>query len=191
MCVHVCGVSPGPEVAPQGPPPNKCLTPPLLPSLPQGQCGEYPHRVSEPQKLIHPWGTAPNLASSSLQCLGPGAHRPSALSRQSSTMMGAGRWPAPRVVPGDQRVCVCAELCVSTPMLAGPGSRQHVCIWSSKCLAVRSSASGLQHKAVQLVWVWVWLPTRRFCVSVCLAGCPAVCLPWPNHRDFWVSHCFG
>lgn len=113
MCVRVCGVSPGPEVAPQGPPPNKCLTPPLLPSLPQGQCGEYPHRVSEPQKLIHPWGTAPNLASSSLQCLGPGAHRPSALSRQSSTMMGAGRWPAPRVVPGDQRVCVCAELCVS------------------------------------------------------------------------------
>lgn len=193
MCVRVCGVSPGPEVAPQGPPPNKCLTPPLLPSLPQGQCGEYPHRVSEPPKLIHPWGTAPNLASSSLQCLGPGAHRPSALSRQSSTMMGAGRWPAPRVVPGDQRVCLCRAmcLCVSTPMLAGPGSRQHACIWSSKCLAVRSSASGLQHKAVQLVWVWVWLPTRRFCVSVCLAGCPVVCLPWPNHRDFWVSHCFG
>lgn len=112
MC-GVCGVSPGPEVAPQGPPPNKCLTPPLLPSLPQGQCGEYPHRVSEPRKLIHPWVTAPSLASSSLQCLGPGAHRSSALSRQSSTMMGAVRLAGPRVVPGDQRVCVCAELCVS------------------------------------------------------------------------------
>lgn len=81
---------------PQGPPPNKCLTPPLLPSLPQGQCGDYPHRVSEPRKLIHPWGTAPSLASSSLQSLGPGAQRPSALSRQSSAVMGAVRLAGPR-----------------------------------------------------------------------------------------------
>lgn len=46
---------------------TKCLTP-SFPSLsPQGQCGEYPHRVSEPLKLSHP-GAQPQL---SLVSLGP------------------------------------------------------------------------------------------------------------------------
>lgn len=72
MCACVWCVPEVLRFAPRVHLPNKCLTPPLLPSLPQGQCGEYPHRISEPPKLIHPWGTAPSLASSSLQCLGPG-----------------------------------------------------------------------------------------------------------------------
>lgn len=152
---HMHGASPSPEVAPEVQPPNKGLIPPLLPSLPQGQCGEHPHRVSEPQILIYPWSTAPSLASSSsLQSLETRSTQPpSALSSQSGALTVLGCLASSWGVPGSQCVCLCraACLCMSAPVLAGPASPRRVCVWNSARLAVCSSAHGLHRKAVQLV----------------------------------------
>lgn len=116
---HMHGASPSPEVAPEVQPPNKGLIPPLLPSLPQGQCGEHPHRVSEPQILIYPWSTAPSLASSSsLQSLETRSTQPpSALSSQSGALTVLGCLASSWGVPGSQCVCVCAELRVFVCLL--------------------------------------------------------------------------
>lgn len=179
MCVE-CTSPEVPLTDSHQPVPNILLS---FPS-PQGQCGEYPHRVSEPLKLI----SLISLGPQHLQSLGTEAYDPPAVSSRSGALGSrVSAWPGSVPVVSVSLCRAVSSLCPSIraclcicPALSGLRVSQQVCICDSE-RQLLPSAHRLLRKAV-------WL-----CESVCLCACDCVCvwLPsWPHQRDFWVSHCF-